>query len=217
MFKGQKVIIPAKEKSNTLQQIHSGHQGIQRTLAVARNHVFWLNMTKEITDYIEKCGICEATQRSNIKEPMIIKEIPTHPFQIVASDLFTFQGREYLLMVDSYSGYFDFQQLHHTTSKECIEKFKSWFAIHGVPAKLESDNGPQFASSEFKKFAKTWNFIHITSSPKYPQSNGLAERFVQTAKNMLRKCSIDNSDINLALLTYRNTPRNDALGSPNQR
>lgn len=217
MFKGQKIIIPAKEKSTTLNQLHSGHQGVQRTLAIARDHVFWLNMSKDITDFIKKCRICETTQRSNTKEPMIVKVIPIYPFQIIASDLFKYQVNDYLLIADSYSGFFDFKKLNHTTSKEIIEHLKSWFAIHGIPAKLETDNGPQYASREFKQFAQVWGFEHVTSSPKYPQSNGLAERSVQTAKNILRKCALDNTDINLAMLTQRNTPRSKALGSPSQR
>lgn len=217
LYKGQKVIIPADQKSTIISQLHAGHQGIQRTLAAARENVFWLNMSKDIIEHVERCKVCEATQRANTKEPLIVKEVPKYPFQIVATDLFHHNASEYLLIVDSYSGFFDFRQLRHTTSKEVIENLKSWFATHGIPAKLESDNGPQYTSHEFKKFSAEWDFEHITSSPKYPQSNGLAERFVQTAKNMLRKCAIDNSDIKLALLNYRNTPRNEALGSPSQR
>lgn len=217
LLKSHKIIIPADEKKTTLSQLHAGHQGVQRTLAAARNNVFWLNMAKDITHHIEKCSVCESTQRSNVKEPLMPKEVPSYPFQIVATDLFQFKSGEYLLMVDSYSGFFDFRQLRHSNSKEVIENLKSWFATHGIPEKLESDNGPQYASMEFRQFASTWGFTHSTSSPKYPQSNGLAERFVQTAKNMLRKCTKDNTDIKLALLMYRNTPRSDVLGSPSQR
>ena len=48
------------------------------------------------------------------------------------------------------------------------------------------------------------------------QGNGLAEKSVQTAKSILRKCSLDKSDVQLALLNWKNTPRNDLLGSHNQ-
>ena len=47
--------------------------------------------------------------------------------------------------------------------------------------------------------------------------NDLTEKAVQTAKNILRTCSVDKSDVQLALLNWRNTPRNYLLGSPNQR
>ena len=59
------------------------------------------------------------------------------------------------------------------------------FARHGMLVTLMSDNGPQFSSKEFKDFATTYCFQHITSSPHFPQSNGLAERTVRTVKKLL--------------------------------
>ena len=61
-----------------------------------------------------------------------------------------------------------------------------------------SDNGPQYAAETFRQFADKYGFIHVTSSPRYPQSNAEAERAVQTVNNLLRKY--------LALLAYRNAP-----------
>ena len=76
--------------------------------------------------------------------------------------------------------------------------FKIW--IYCID-KLIADNGPQFASGEFAKFAKEYGFIHITTSPHFPQANGQAERFVQTVKNLIKK----SKDPYKALLDYRNT------------
>ena len=79
---------------------------------------------------------------------------------------------------------------------------KEIFATHGIPDLVISDNGPQFASSSFQQFAQNYGFMHITSSPRYPQANGESERFVRTAKDLLRK----NEDPYTSLLTYRSTP-----------
>lgn len=94
---------------------------------------------------------------------------------------------------------------------------KRWFACHGIPRILYTDNGPQYASREFANFSKQWSFDHVTSSPHFPRSNGLSERFVQTAKTILKKCSEDDSDIQLALLLSRNTPRDNELASSSHR
>jgi transposase InsO family protein len=69
-----------------------------------------------------------------------------------------------------------------------------------------SDNGPQFACASFRDFAKEWDFIHTTSSPRYPQSNGEAERFVQTVNDMFMKAEHGNSDIYVSLKEYRASP-----------
>ena len=77
------------------------------------------------------------------------------------------------------------------------------FVHQGIPDVLVTDNGPQFSVREFADFAEEWRFSHVTSSPRYPQSNGEAERAVQTVKGILDKAT---TDVDLAMLMYRNTP-----------
>ncbi|XP_011669698.1 uncharacterized protein K02A2.6-like [Strongylocentrotus purpuratus] len=77
-----------------------------------------------------------------------------------------------------------------------------------------SDNGPQYNSAIFVEFARDWNFQHITSSPRYPQSNGFIERQVQTVKNTMKKAKRDNIGVNKALQCLRATPLDSHLPSP---
>ena len=93
-------------------------------------------------------------------------------------------------------------KLPSTTSSNIISALKSVFARHGIPEVLRSNNGPQYVSREFKMFASLYNFQHLTSSPRFPQSNGQTERSVQTVKNLLKKAD----DPYMALLSYRATP-----------
>ena len=82
----------------------------------------------------------------------------------------------YLLVVDYYSRYMEVQKLKSTTSASVIVTLQAIFS-HYV-----RDYGPQFDSQEMKVFAAKYNFMHTTSSPHYPQPNGLAERTVKTVK-----------------------------------
>ena len=47
---------------------------------------------------------------------------------------------------------------------------------------------------------------HITSSPHYPQSNVLAEKYVQIVKNLFYKAKEEGTDLHKSLMIYRNTP-----------
>lgn len=115
--------------------------------------------------------------------------VPEYPFQMVSTDLFKYEGEDYLLLADHYSGFIDFKRMENTTiSAETIEYLKQWFSTHGIPEIVESNGGPQYDSKLFSDFAKEWGFKHQQSSPKYPKSNGFAERNVQTAKNLLKRC-----------------------------
>ncbi|XP_055634136.1 uncharacterized protein K02A2.6-like [Toxorhynchites rutilus septentrionalis] len=63
-----------------------------------------------------------------------------------------------------------------------------------IPETVITDNGTQFRSSAFKKMCEQLGIIHIRTAPYHPQSNGQAERFVDTLKQSLRK------------IVYRSTP-----------
>ena len=216
ILKGLNIVIPQKYRSQALENLHKGHLGISSCLRRARECMFWPGMSKDIISMVENCIVCQKSQKSHPVEPMILKEIPKLPWEIVASDVFTYGDIDYLLITDSYSGFIDFKPLKDLSSTCTIEILKDWFSVHGIPRILETDNGTNYSSSEFKAFSQEWMFTHQTSSPKYPKGNGLAERAVQTAKNLLRKCKISGQDLKLALLNFRNTPR-DNLGSPAQR
>ena len=73
-------------------------------------------------------------------------------------------------------------------SAQCVtEHFKSIFSEYGWPDTLVSDNGPCYTAEMFMNLMKEYAVNHITSSPHYPQSNGLAEKFVQIVKNLFCK------------------------------
>ena len=103
---------------------------------------------------------------------------------------------------DLFELYLEIAKLASTTSAAVITSIKLIFARHGIPDILYSDNGPQYVSREFLTFAGVCRFQHITSSPRYPQSNGQAERTVKTIKMLLKQ----SKDPYVALLNYRASP-----------
>lgn len=215
IFRGQTLVIPKSLRQQMIDSIHTGHMGTQKCLLRAKDVMFWPGMTKQITDFVLECPICLNNRRSNTKEPLTPHEIPKRPWENVASDLFYFDNKDYLITVDYYSRYFEVDALPDTKSSTVIRKLKAHFARMGVPSHFYSDNGPCYTSSLFEEFAKEWNFTHVTSSPLHPISNGLAEKMVGVVKSLFKKAKESGRDPLVAILEYRNTPL-DCGFSPNQ-
>lgn len=216
LFKAEQMIIPLSLRKEMLAKLHSAHSGINACQNRARQIIYWPNINKDIQELVEKCRVCNKFKPNQIKEEMIIEQLPELPWQKVGTDLFELDNKHYCVLADYYSNFIEVTNMQETSSKAVINVLKAQFARHGIPQILKSDNGPQYTSSEFKKFSKQYGFEHQTSSPRYPKSNGLAESAVKTIKNILIKAKESDTDPYLALLQYRNTPR-DNLGSPAQR
>ena len=206
LFKLGRVVVPRELRSDVLKEIHKSHQGLEKSLRFARDLVFWPGMTAEVKDLISSCDTCNSFNRQQPKEPMIPHEVPLLPWSKLGADLFEWSGKSYLLLVDYYSKYFEFNILENTLTSTVISFCKSQFARHGIPQKIHSDNGPQFVAKEFKSFCRAYGITHTTSSPYYPRSNGLAEKSIQTLKKLLTKAKKEGTDPYLSVLDYRNTP-----------
>ena len=150
---------------------------------------------------VKQCHTCVKRAR-HYKEPMIASDFPDYPWQRVGADLFQLNRINYLVVVDYFSRYFEVVKLTSTASCAVIEAVKNIFSRYGIPETLISDNGPLFSATEMKDFSHSFRFQHVTSSPYYPQSNGQAERTVQTAKRLL----FAGDDLAISLMNYRTTP-----------
>ena len=88
------------------------------------------------------------------------------------------------------------------TTCRYLSKLRNVTTRHGIPEIDVTDNGPQYSSQTFTAFADAHGFIHRTSSPRYPQPNGVSERAVKTIKGIPKK----SEDLYETLLAYSTTP-----------
>ena len=206
IFKQDRVVIPLNLRSEIKKKVHSSHLGIEGCLRRARECIFWPGMNSDIKDYVQKCDTCRKYDVAQQKETLMPHEIPDRAWARIGVDLFTLDAKEYMVTVDYLSNFFEVDALQTTTSSVIIRKLKRHFARYGIPDTLVSDNGPQFTATEFKDFAKSWSFEHVSSSPYNSKGNGKAESAVKTAKRLMKKARDTNSDPLMAFLDYRNTP-----------
>ena len=162
--------------------------------------------SKTSSDMVESCSICQENRRANPQPAIHPREAPLYPFQAIGTDLFEFHGTHYLLTVDYYSKWVNISLLTSTRAADVIMALDSQLADYGIPEVVYSDNGPQYANSEFSQFAQRLGFRHSTSSPTYLASNGQAERSVQTAKQTMEKMFTEGRTVPDVLRALRNTP-----------
>ena len=88
-----------------------------------------------------------------------------------------------------------------------VRRIRSLFSRYGIPDQIVTDNGPQFTAEEFNKFCLGNGIKHTLTAPYHPNTNGEAERFVQTFKTSIlkHKGALQKNLCNF-LLHYWSTP-----------
>lgn len=215
LFVGDRIIIPSDQRQTVLDAVHESHLGIEKCKARARQSVYWPGMSKDIERICSQCETCNKFKRMNQKETLIQHEIPARPWQKVGIDIYEYKSQDYVLVVDYYSKFIETRHLKGKTAQAVVQRLKSIFSIHGIPEEIIADNMP-FSSTAFLQFAKDYGIVVTTSSPTHSQSNGMAERSIQTVKNILKKATEEGKDEYMAMLEYRNTPITGCDYSPAQ-
>ena len=218
---GIRVVIPSKLRQQVMDEVHTSHAGIVRMKSLARIHVWWPSIDKDIEELSHGCEICQSMQ--NKPPPVLLHPWtwPTRAWQRIHVDFAgPFMGAMFFIIVDAHSKWVEVIQMSSTTSSKTITELRKLFSSYGLPDQLVSDNGPQFTSDEFSCFMKANGIKHILTSPYHPKSNGEAERFVQTLKNALRRERQESDSIHTKLsrflMSYRTTPNTTTGVTPSE-
>ncbi|UYV67911.1 K02A2.6-like [Cordylochernes scorpioides] len=142
VLKGTKIIIPESIKKQVLMQIHEGHR-----------------MSKDISDMVKNCKTCIATQRDKQKQPLMLKEIPELPWEIVVSDIFQFEGNEYIICANIG------QEVY------LRENRRNW-----KPATIVREDGPRSYTVQNNKRLYRRNQSHITTSQSQNDHESILEQ-----------------------------------------
>ena len=134
------------DQPDILQQLHHGYLGLKKYLHCARVSVYLPNLTEQLKELVTNCRVClkYSTNHKDSKSigPPLGQEIPTRPWTKLATDIFTFNNENYLLIVDYMSRFPVIRCLSNMTAKMVAEHMKAIFSELWVPKTLVSDNRP---------------------------------------------------------------------------
>jgi hypothetical protein len=148
-----KIIIPVDMRQAMLALIHERHLGVEKSKALARQTLCWPGMSGMIEGTVTSCAACCANRHQQSAEPLLPHPVPFFPWEKISADIFTFNKRDYLLVVDYFSKFPYVVLLTDKSASSVISVLKSLFAIYGAPLTLIADNMP-FSSQLMYEFAR---------------------------------------------------------------
>ena len=111
---------------------------------------------------VESCVTCQQHCPQEPRQPLKPTPAPERPWQHISADFFSFDGFDYLVIIDYYSRIPFIRRMPPSqfNAAKTISVLKELFSEHGIPEILRSDNGPQFTSHLFAEFARTLTSAH---------------------------------------------------------
>ena len=141
-------MLPEALREEVLRGLHDGmgHQGIERTLGLLRERVYWPGMTETVKNYIRTCERCDVNRRSRIRAPMQ-HLLADRPLQTLAINFTRLErasnGQEdVLIMTDVFSKFTVAAPVRNQEATTAVRVLvREWFTGYGVPERIHSDQG----------------------------------------------------------------------------
>ena len=146
--------------------------------------------------------------------PILQPDLPKRPWEKIGSDIFEYNGKRYLMIVDYYSRFIIVKFLPDIRAETVSNAFIEVLMEYGLPSIIMADCGTQYTSDLFKNKCKDSGIQLIYSSPYHHQSNSLAERSIGIVKSLWRKEGLSGKSKSTALWMHRITPIDSNTPSP---
>lgn len=213
--RNNRLYVPTELREDFMHWFHAsrygGHCGINRTLRRMNKWIWWPDMRKEVTAYIQRCPICNLKEKKVSRRSGMIGVLDRpYPMQLVSLDFVgprTWNNAQfyYLVIIDHATRFVVTEVCKEATAAVAKKVFsKRWISIFGVPDVVLTDRGSTFRAAEFTEYVvKELGSYHMYTSPYYPQGNGV---------NEASHAGLENSLAGVALTPSVVTSFEEALG-----
>ena len=122
--------------------------------------------------------------RCSQRKKIIHHNIPLRPWKVLGADVFHFNNKNYLCIVD-YNSKFPVikrKRMEGLSTENLITTAKVIFAEYGIPCKLMSDTGTNFISDKFRMFCSSPNIEQAVLSAYHHQSKDQVKACIKVMK-----------------------------------
>ena len=191
------IVMPQLYQHEILFRVHDamGHQGISKVVARIQERHTWPGIRRSVGRYVGQCLTCQQVrdkpcdvrfQLKNIQSGYFNELVQYDHLKICPSDN---NNTGILVIIDHFSKFAEAVPCSHhdydavTTSRLLLQK---WFARHGTPTRMQSDNAPNLTAEVSNEFLKAAHVTKVTSTAGHPRTQGLVERQNRTLLTLLR-------------------------------
>ena len=191
------IVMPQVYQQKILYRAHDamGHQVISKVVARIQERHTCPGIRRTVGDYVSQCLICQQVRDKPGDVRFHLKNIQSGYFnELVQYDHMklcpTDDGNTGLLVIiDLFSKFAEAVLCSHdeydaiATSRLLLQK---WFARHGAPTQMQSENAPNLTAEVSNEFMKASQITKVASTVGHPHTQGLVERQNRTLLSLLR-------------------------------
>ena len=190
-----RLYIPEHLQKTIIQEHHTslGHLGINKTYDAIRSKYFWINLYKDVTNFVTSCVTCQTRSAQKTRPPVQETDTPPFAWAKCAVDVSgpyptSLSGNKYIVsFIDLFSGYPEAfacpDKSAQTIAHLIVDEI---FPRYSCPLELLSDNGSENVNKVVKE-TEALNIHHVTTSFYHPESNGVIERYHRTLADVISK------------------------------
>ena len=182
-----RLLIPEHRRDTVLDLCHkiplAGHQGIDRTLGIAKSRYYWRGMSGDIRRLVMSCPECSRYKTGGPRGRFELTSYQAgFPMERVHLDFLgplpkTEGGNTYvLMMVDQFTKWVECvplpSQSAEVTAKAAVDHFFSRF---GAPLQIFTDRGSNFESKLFADMCRLMGIEKTRTTAYRPSANGQVE------------------------------------------
>ena len=181
--------------------LHVGHQGQQRTMALAQERFWWPMMAEDCRAIVRGCLHCQAFKGEVPRAPLSLIRVYAL-LELVHLNYTSIKSmmelnnppvvKNVLVMTDHFMRYALAVVTKDQTAKTVAKVFyKHFIAVFRAPAKLLSDTGANFTSALVEELCSAFGIQKCRTTAYHAQCNGQVDHFHQTLFHMIGKLSHD--------------------------